>query len=604
MLSAGVLALLAVRRRATMRRTPPNSALPDPAPAAVATERALRSIDPGERFARLDIAVRHAAVTLIEHSARVEAVAVADDGELELWVSAPTPLASVWEAVDDSRRRWRLSAATPIELLVDDARRVGAPCPTLVQLGRDLHDRDVYVDLEAIEAIEVGGSGDRADAIVNAVAATLSASVFAEVTTLVGVGVPDDAFLGHRHHRPARDARRAFEEAADAIGSTASANRSTFELRARVTSGEAWEPAVVLAGSAVGTITPPSNRTGLAVVSASPIHGPSSRLAPDGDAWELLPLGIRLVPIGLFPADVAAVAALAAVPDAVPVSTTGVLTPGPDDTIVGVRDEPVDLSDDVIPVVEAAPLPYALVVRLFGPVTVETHEGVTADFERSKTKELIAWLATHRERSTRSNARAALWELDVRDATFANVVSEARRALARMVEPPDGDEWVGRTMTDSLPLHPLVVADIELVEHALAAARLQPPDLAIATLRPAVELVVGVPFEGTGYLWPDAEGITSHLVLRAITITNALAAHCLSVGDIEGVFSATARGLQVLPAHEDMIEVRMRAYALAGDRAGIRHEWETYERAIVSDPWSDGEPSDRMLQLRRELLAS
>jgi two-component SAPR family response regulator len=246
---------------------------------------------------------------------------------------------------------------------------------------------------------------------------------------------------------------------------------------------------------------------------------------------------------------------------------------------------------------------HTFVVRLLGPVVIESADGADVVFERSKTRELIAWLATHRDRSTRSNARAALWELDVRDATFANVVSEARRALARCVEPPDGDEWVGRTMTDVLPLHPLVVTDLDLIEHALAAARLQPPNLAIEILRPAVELVRGVPFEGTAYLWPDAEGITSHLVLRAITVTNALAAHCLSVGDIDGVFAATSRGLQVLPAHEDMIAVRMRAYAQIGDRAGVRHEWESYERAIVSDPWSDGEPSDRMLELRRELLA-
>ena len=58
----------------------------------------------------------------------------------------------------------------------------------------------------------------------------------------------------------------------------------------------------------------------------------------------------------------------------------------------------------------------------------------------------------------------------------------------------------------------------------------------------------------------------------------------------------------MLPAHEDMIAVRMRAYAKIGDRAGVRHEWESYERAITADPWSDGEPSPKMLDLRRELL--
>jgi two-component SAPR family response regulator len=195
-----------------------------------------------------------------------------------------------------------------------------------------------------------------------------------------------------------------------------------------------------------------------------------------------------------------------------------------------------------------------------------------------------------------------LWELDVRDSTFANVVSEARRSLARLVPPPAGDEWVGRTMTDALPLHELVRTDADLIEFALTAARLQPPAQAIDTLSPAVDLIEGMPFEGTSYLWPDAEGITSNLVLLATTAASELAAHCLSVGDIEGVFDASGRGLRVLPGHEELIGLRMHAHARAGDHAGVRHEWESYERVINADPWSDGEPSSKLVDLRRELL--
>ncbi len=79
---------------------------------------------------------------------------------------------------------------------------------------------------------------------------------------------------------------------------------------------------------------------------------------------------------------------------------------------------------------------HEIVVSLLGGVKVRDAGGRPGTFERSKTVELIAWLATHRERATRSGARTALWELDVRDATFANVVSEARRGLARLVAPP------------------------------------------------------------------------------------------------------------------------------------------------------------------------
>ena len=243
-------------------------------------------------------------------------------------------------------------------------------------------------------------------------------------------------------------------------------------------------------------------------------------------------------------------------------------------------------------------------MKLLGAVEVWSAAGEQAKFERSKTVELIAWLVTHRANSTRSLARTALWELDVRDATFANVVSEARRGMARLVQLHDGDEWLARTLTEQLPLHRLVVSDAQLVEQRLAHARLQPPAQAIETLRPAVQMIDGMPFAGTSYLWPDAEGITSNLVLLAMSACTELAEHALSMGDIELVFEATGHGLAVLPAHEGLIALRMRAYAKSGDLAGVRQEWENYERVVVADAWSDGEPAPKLVALRRELLTS
>jgi DNA-binding SARP family transcriptional activator len=603
MLSAGILTLLAVRRRDQLRQTRPRARLAPPDPGVAATERALRSTDPVERLERVEAAIRAAAPALVEHGARVLAVLVGPDGAIELRASAPAVLAVPWAGRDG---RWELDAATPIELLADAARHVGAPCPTLVQLGQDADGRDVYVDLEALEALEVGGPDDQADAIVAALAATLAGSVMAEVTTFIGVGVPASAFLGHRRYEQMDDPQRAFEVAASAVGSTAAAPTSTFELRSRVASGETWEPAVVLVGSATGSVAPPADRTGMAVVSASPIRGPSSRLAPDGEWWELKPAGIRLLPIGLTAEEVGSIADLVqttfTVNEPVRVGTGGAVDATraradhdrePDDLTLGPSSEEQPVAGDP---------PWSLLVRLLGPVDVVAVGGESVVFERSKTRELVAWLATHRERSTRSAARTALWELDVRDATFANVVSEARRALARLVPPPAGDEWVGRTLTDDLPLHELVRTDADLLRHALDVATLQSPAHAVATLNPAVELIGGLPFESTSYLWPDAEGLTSQLVLLATSAAAELAGHCLALGDIDGVFTATGRGLRVLPGHEELIGLRMQAYARAGDHAGVRHEWESYERVITADPWSDGEPSPKLVELRRELL--
>lgn len=625
MLSGGLLTLLAVRRRAQLRQAAPRARLARPTESETAIERILRASDAGERLARVDIAIRAAALALVEQGRRVQLVLCAPDGEVEVLIDGPVSLPGPWHG---EHERWVLPAATPIEMLAPLARQVGAPCPTLVQLGVDEIGRDVYADLEALEAIEIAGSAADADAIVAAVAMTLAGSALAEVTTLVAVEVPDDAFVGHRLHRRAPDPVSAFEVGRRAIGATATVATSTFELRSRVTSGETWEPAVVLLGSAVEVVRPPRDRTGLAVVSAAPIEGPSSRLAPEDGVWILRPAGIRMRPIGLRPPELDALADLmhgAAVPPTIPDEDDMQLRDDHDrtgdDTIyepesaadpdVGTRSDATGSSGSTTgrrprPVLAHATVAptddWQLLVRVLGPVDVVGRDGGVAEFERSKTKELVAWLATHRDRSTRVAARTALWEHDVRDATFANVVSEARRALARLVEPATGEEWVGRTMTDALPMHAAVRTDAELLEAALRAARVQPPDQAIVTLAPAVERITGMPFEGTTYLWPDAEGITSSLVLLATSAAAELAAHCLSVGDVEGVFRATGRGLRVLAGHEELIGLRMRAHARVGDLAGVRSEWETYERMITADPWSDGEPSPKLVDLRTQLL--
>ena len=76
------------------------------------------------------------------------------------------------------------------------------------------------------------------------------------------------------------------------------------------------------------------------------------------------------------------------------------------------------------------------------------------------------------------------------------------------------------------------------------------------------------------------------------------------MGDVDGVFWATGHGLKVLPGHEELIALRMRAHARAGDLSGVRHEWESYERVLDADPWSDGEPAPKLVLLRRQLLSS
>ena len=603
LLAAGLLTLVGVRRRQRLRTSNPRARVPEPPANVVATERRWRTTDTGERAARVDVAIRAAAHALTDLDAQVAVVSASLDGVVEVHLTGPATLPSPWVGHGAT---WRLDASVPIEMLAEVARRVNTPTVALVQLGVATDGSDVLVDLEACGTFAVEARPSQGDEVVTAIAAGLATSPYAETAHLIGVALPPTALLDHRNAFHVGSLDAGFDMASSLVGSTVTNPKTTFALRALHTSGEMWEPAVIVATSSTRAeffddqIVLPRPGHGIALVaSVSPgmIDAAPGRLVAGVYGWKLTVFGssTSLTPIGLSGDDLADIGDVLLDADSPLVEPTVEETGDAERTLaeVGAR----DLGDFV-------PMPHEIVVRLLGSIEVRSGLGEIGKFERSKTVELIAWLATHREKSTRSAARTALWELDVRDATFANVVSEARRALARLVPPAEGEEWVARTLTEQLPLHCDVVTDAQLIQERLDAARLQPPNAAIATLRPAAEMIVDMPFAGANYLWPDAEGLTSSLVLLATSVTAELAAHALSIGDTDLVFWATGQGLAVLPGHEELIGLRMQAHAQAGDLAGVRQEWESYERVIVADAWTDGEPAPKLLNLRRQLLAS
>ncbi len=510
---------------------------------------------------------------------------------------------------------WSLAADVALTDLAVGARRSGQPCPALVHLGTVCGGADdgaeLYVDLEALGLLEVRGPHDVVTDVVRAIATSLAVSPVSETLRGLTVGLDADCHLGNTNLEEVDTVDAALDLALAQLGSTATlaSGRRTFALRARggELDGESWEPVVVLAvdddvdrdevaalarGGGRGLAVVLGTSDGASHVDTQDTPRPtvtgdgtgvlSYELGHDGrpSRWRLDPLGIDLHPVGLD-----------------------------QDRVLVLHDllesASLDLPqvDAVSPGAPPTVRSWALMVRLLGQVHVVAPDGSPAIFGRSKSLELTAWLALHRDRPTRTAARTALWELDVRAETFANVVSDARRSLARCVAPPAGTEWIERTLSEHLPLDAEVVTDAELVRDALERARMLQGDRRATELRGAVELVTGPPFAGTDYLWPHAEGITSSLLLLATSAAAELARCCLELGDIDGVFWATGRGLQVVPGHEELIALRMRAHAQRGDLAGVRTEWEVYERALHADPWSAAEPSPKLASVRRELLS-
>ena len=413
------------------------------------------------------------------------------------------------------------------------------PFPTIVQVGTTESGSDVFVDLEMAGGVTVSGEGSAE--VIAALRASLAMSPFAEQCTILD------------------------ESDVEASGPP-ECDRHLAPWHARVTLDEPMHPVLVLVGDSLRPVITIDDRSPL-----------SLELGGDGSVL-LPPTGQRITPLRLASAEQEAVEALAA--------------------------EPSFIVDEPAAVARPSQLRFPpILVRILGEPTIELESGDQIEFERSKSLELVTWMATHRERPTRSRARAALWDTEVRSATFSNVVSDARRSLARAVEPVDGSEWIDRTLTEELRLHDDVLTDADVLRAARDLARPLPPESAVGMLRPALELVRGLPFAGTAYLWPDPEGITSELVVLATGAASELASWYLALGDLDGVFWATARGLQVLPGHEELIALRMRARAARGDTAGLRQEWASYER-VLADDWSGGEPAPELVELRRELLSA
>lgn len=608
LVAGGAMGLLAARRRRRLRAATLDHRLP-PAPGVVAdTERRLRAVGGAELLARLDLALRVAAPDIAAQNDRIVAVEAQSNGELRLTTDRiSTPISGPWQ-LDVDECTWVLAPRWSLEDLAASARHTAAPCPALAHVG-STDGGQLYVDLEAVGFLAVDLPEPMATDVVRCVAASIALSPLAGATQLVAVGLPTGLFdtaTGSIESAESLDA--ALELAAASLGSVRSMARtgSTFALRSRGLGAEGWEPAVVVAAGHQEHAIDAAREAagdGLAVVAVGKVDDAEWRLELRDGRVVLAPLEVALTPCGL------SVGALTDVHELLHVAETPLelrarvvalpLAADPDASSGGALDD-----RDVAVAGEDVEPAWSLLVRVFGEVEVVGHDGTVAVFERSKATELVVWLTQHRRRPTRTAARTALWDIGVRDATFANVVSDARRAMARAVNPPDGEEWLARTLTEDLPLHDEVVTDADLIATRMERARGRAPREAVALLRPAVDLLAGMPFAGTSYLWTDTEGLSSSLTLLGVGASLQMARLSLDLGELEDVFWATAQGLRVLSGHEELIALRMQAHAATGDLAAVRHEWASYERAIDADPWAAAAPSPKLVALRHQLLSA
>jgi hypothetical protein len=613
LLATGVAASLGGGRRRRLRHATSSDTVAVPEAELGTLAAAVATMSDSVRIARLELTLRALAGALARTGSDARPLAVRSDstGGLEVVLDQPAVLDDPWRAGADPSC-WLLPAGVPLTALTADARSVAPPCPALVGVGW-ADDAELYVDLEGVGVFDIASGSSEAADVVRLVLATLATTPLADELTVLVVGSFAPESLPRSRHRlrvvPTTAAALAEAEALTA-GMASDRSRSTSTFRLRAAAGqEAWEPVVI--------VVPPeaeadenfsrllglaAARRGVAVLGCG-LSDASWRLSVDNGSARIEPVGWSLHPHGLTEAALAALttALSPAATDALIASVEATVSDGTDDD--SSDESRTAMAPQAEPAKAVGPAgDWAIMVRVLGPVDVVDRDGRAVLFDRAKSLELVVWIAQHAATATRAGARAALWDLDVANASFSNVVSEARRALARAVSPPDGQDWIPRTYAERLPLLAGVVLDADLVAAHLARARSLDGEAAIDELRTGLALVRGAPYVGTSYLWPDAEALPSTLTLLATTVAAELATRCLDVGDVEGAFAATGVGLEVLPGHEELVAVRMRAHAQRADRGGIRREFAAYERAVLSDVWAGGEPSAQLASLRQELL--
>ena len=593
--------VMARRRRAThLRGFRAGEVFPPPDPTVGPMTVAVRANADVAGLDRLDAALRHlAGVAATPVTPRPQAMLRQPNGDVEVFLAEP-----IGAAVGP----WTAKAAGAIWALAGDAVLPSeldspSPCPALVQLGTCEDGAELYVDLEALGALGLDGGPEAVRQIARALTATVVVSPAAQLCRVLTYGFDP---YGLAEQAPTRlvvadtldpllaEAESTARPIAQAVDQERAG--SSFRLRAAVTD-EGLEPAIVIV---VGGSLSAEQEARLSALGAAGGRGVAVvRLGLDAPWtleatepvgwWRLNPLGLAVRPVGLAGQELQELAAFLADADAqpLPVDARAPLPSGdaaaPTSTAPAAIAEPYRERD------------WRLMVRLLGPVDIVSRDGKSSERgDRSQPLELAAWLATHRGLSTRTGAKEALWAgRDIAPQTFSNVISGSRLLLVNLAgDPPGGGEWIP-ARKEGIELHPMVVTDVDLLAERVAYAKRVGAEGAGDALAGAMHLLRGVPLEGQPWLWADLEHTASRLAVQAVSVATDLATLRLQAGDIRGALDATDVGLRVIPSHDQLIELSIRAWMANGDRRTARPSTRRTSAPppLAAKPWQRRLPS-------------
>jgi hypothetical protein len=468
-------------------------------------------------------------------------------------------------AVAESERSW----VTAPDITVSELRALsvgsGAPLPAAVAIG-DLEGGRLLIDIETAGVLTVDGETRSVEAFIRRVLAELATSTWADHVDVLVVGSTEVDVVGTHRVRQFSELAEAMSElkaSAHAFAEALDSARMGRTIDARLSKhhDDGWIPTILVCAEPVESdvvaelyeITAEGGRGTGAIVAST---ARAEWHAHVGEAELVLePLGFHVAPAVLDLATARALdelftemavgdppAVLVAEPRAAPtaVSTTGELY---------------------------LERPFEVEMRVLGPVDII---GGAKRMDRRRCIELAVYLALHGKGSTDERLKTALWpEGAPTTATFNTTVSMTRSALGRA---RDGTLHLPHFVASggAYKLGNAVTTDLTRLEARVEYARTCARSVAIETLRSALELVRGKPFEsGRGYEWAFSEGLVANIEMTIADASHQLAQLYLDAGDSRGATWAAMQGLMAAPGDEILYRDRMLACDLAGNPAGV-----------------------------------
>lgn len=625
-LAAGVLAVLAARRRTQQRRRRPGQRMPLPTGEAASLEQELRATADPMSVETVDGALRCLAQACagagqplpVVRAARLTAT------QFDLYLADPAVLPAPWAGTGDDLV-WTIDVDATGVLDTTNAHTLPAPYPSLVTIGHDEDQGHVLLNLEHIGVLGIAGAEAATREILAALAIELATSAWADDIQVTLVGsfpeLEDALRTGRIRYLPS--VGRILDEllARADQDREALAGEGVEDLHtARVTGAvpDAWTPEILLVA---GEITEQQREqlTRLvddlphvalaAVTSGSGVGEWAIDLTSvaDPDHAVLLPIGLQLQPQRL-PADqyrqllqvvsladvdeldgagvedpsVAEVEGISPVGEpSSPVSlmpevTLEMLTPAGEQasaTAVAIPDQLPNADQGAERVDSLSTAPRVLVL---GPVDIREARGPVEPSRRERLVEFAAYLALHPGATHRAIDDAIWPDRKTEDnlTTRNPATTKLRRWLGANA---DGQDYLPRHQAgEGYALQPSVTVDAVdwdgLLEH-------DPINCTTERLEQALALVRGIPFEGAHpkrYAW--AEPIKQRLIGEIVDASYELARRRLMEGRWRAAEQAVVVGLRIEPAQESLWRLRILA---AHESRSPELEAEAIERLLT-----------------------